>query len=317
MFESSSALGSHALYDPEKARSDVRQHFSDQLRVGNEIVREAANLLLRAFQSSEANLVDIVAIGHFYRSLIVAADGCLLCLEAGAAEQALVHTRGAFEASLQLQWLLKVDRETRAKRFYVGHLREERSWHLRAISGTAEHDEHKKVWEAAGDSGPPLDPEENRVLVDRTNAELATDAYREVNEWFDTAKQRGGRSFEPKWYSVGPGGQRNLSSVATELGRRTDYRTIYKYLSYAVHSSSLTASVGVRSSKMTIEHIRIPRHFSSGFSFAFTELLSRSLEIASIYRPDDVPQFVSRAHTEWLPTVSRWVDVKLSNASEN
>lgn len=321
MLEVTSTFGTHALYDPKKARSDGNQHFAAQLRVGNEIIREAANLLLRSFQSSAADLLAVVAVGHFYRSLIVAADGCLLCLEAGAAEQALVHTRSAFEAGLQLQWLLKVDRESRSKRFYVGHLREQRSWHLRAVAGTLENEEHERAWAAEGDPGPPMDPEVNRVLVDKINVELATEAYREISEWFETAKakklSRRRVSFEPKWYSVGPGGKPTLSALATDLGRRTDYRTTYRYLSYAAHSTSLAASVRVRSSTMTIEHIRIPRHFSFAFSFAFIELLNRSLEIAEIYRPADAQPLAHRARTDWLPSVGTWLDVHVSDSTES
>lgn len=321
LVEPASAFGTHALYDPEKARSDARQHFAVQLRVGSEIVREAADLLLRAFRSSDAAILDVAAIGHFYRSLIVAADGCLLCLEAGAAEQALVHARTAFEAGLQLEWLLKADRESRAKRFYVRHLREERSWYLRAIAGTHEHEEQTEAYAAEGDPGPPLDPEENRILVDLTNTELASEAYSEVNEWFDEvrAKQlaKGHRAHEPKWYSVGPGGKANLSALANDLNRRTDYRTTYRYLSYAVHSASLGASVRVRSSQLTIEHIRIPRHFSFAFSTAFLQLLRGSFQIVEIYRPDEKQRFVQRVRGEWLPVVGTSVDVQVSDSSES
>ena len=309
------AVGTHALYDPEKARADAHRHFQNQLRVGDEIVREAANLLLRAFKTSQSDVLDMVAIGHLFRSLIVAADGCLLCLESGAAEQALVHTRKSVEAGLQLQWLLRDDRESRARRFYVWHLREQRSWHLRAITGTPEHTEHVKAWEAEGDPGPELDPIANQALVDDAEALLATEANRETNAWFELAKANGSgkrmRAREPNWYTVGPGAVPSLGAMAKALGRYTDWRTTYRYLSYAVHSSSLSSSVSVQSSQLRLEHIRFPRHFSQAFSFTFLELLARCFDIARTYRPGEAPALERRARDNWLRYVASWTDVQV------
>ncbi|MFA6165467.1 MAG: DUF5677 domain-containing protein [Gemmatimonadaceae bacterium] len=316
---SSPIRGVHALYDPTLAKADVERLFGEQLRVGAEIVAECSNLLLRAFQSSEARLVDIVALGHFYRALVVAADGCLICLQSGAAEQALLHTRKAFEAGLQLQWLLRSDSDSRARRFYTWHLREERSWYLRAIPGSVEHEEHKKAWEAQGDAGPPLDPIENQSLVDEINNVLAKEDYREANALFDAAREaksnKGRRPTDPLWFSVGDGAQPTLAALATSIGRRTDYRTTYRYLSYATHSSSLASSARIRDAVIRIEHVRIPRHFSTAFIFAFAEWLHRSLEICEMYRPGEGVAFATRLRDQWFKHIKAWYNVEMGESS--
>ena len=304
--------GTHALYDPDQARADAQEHFSSHLTAARQIVRESADLLLRAFSTTpDVGVMEMVILGHFFRSLVVAADGCLLCLEAGAAEQALLHTRKALETGLQLQWILRADTESRATRFYVGHLREERSWYRRAIPGSPEHDDHVAAWKAADDPGPEMDEAEATRAIASTDAILARPVFAEIDEWFSEAKvahaRRKGITPEPLWHAVGPDAVSNLRRMSQAVGRYTEYRTTYRHLSYAVHSSSLSSSVRVKSSELRMEHIRFPRHFSLAFVHGFTELVSRAKDVAIRYRPEEVEDWKARARRDWYGPISRMI----------
>lgn len=302
--------GTHALYDPDKARAEAIEHFASHLRVGQDIVRSASNLLLRSFKSSPTvGVVETVVLGHFYRSLIVAADGCLLCLEAGAAEQAFVHSRKALECGLQLQWILAEDIDSRARRFYVWHLREERTWYLRAVPGTEENKDQVAAWNAEKDSGPALDAVSAQSAIDRTNETLSLPGFRETDAWFSEARAKRGLHRECTWHSVGPKAVANLSAMSKALGRYSEYRTTYRNFSYAVHSSSLSSSVRIRNAQLRLEQVRFPRHFSLAFIHTFSELAMRSIDIAERYRREEVEDWKSRARNDWYGVLTQVVNV--------
>ena len=232
----------HALHDPAHAHDQAMKHFSPWLDVGRAIESYGADLLLRAMTTSAESVAALVVIGGMFRQVLVAADGALLCLEHGAVQQSMLHSRSMYEASIGIQWTLQEDWERRARQYYVSSLRQNRTWLQRQIPGTTENLRFEKAWEKMREPrrSDELEPEARNGLAEIDQL-LREPDYREINEWFEQyGKRRKGKHryfAEPYWYQPGPGGAQSIGMLARAVGREAEYATIYKYTSYFVHGS--------------------------------------------------------------------------------
>jgi hypothetical protein len=117
-------VSTHLILDPAYGREIVQHHLRPQLDAGREIVDYGANLLLRCFLSMERTVGNVMVVGVLFRQAVAALDGFVLCLENGAVDAAEVHSRGALEASLAIEWVLKRGKEEWGRRIWVFSLRQ-------------------------------------------------------------------------------------------------------------------------------------------------------------------------------------------------
>jgi hypothetical protein len=76
------------------------------LEAAREVVGYGANLILRCFVTMERSIGNAMLVGALFRQAVAALDAFVLCLENGLINAAEVHSRGALEASLFIDWVL-------------------------------------------------------------------------------------------------------------------------------------------------------------------------------------------------------------------
>lgn len=290
------------VLDPPYARDEAWRVFRPQLEVAREITNFGSNLLKRPFARSQQEVSDLVVISVLFRQSLAALDGTVLCLENGAVHASKLHARALLEASLFIEWVLKKGKDRWGKQLYVWSIRQERHWVRRVIPGTDENRAFADSWrEAFGEEWQGRPDIENSAKEQEAeiDALLLSDTYRVINDWFEAYNRNPG--VEPDWFRPGPGGVGSLYKLAERLGRRAEYNTFYKSLSYAAHGARtrLHISVGPDAGTVSLEPIR----YLEDFPFVFTTAINLTLRIFRAliqeYRPDEEPAFRETYISQW------------------
>lgn len=306
----------HALRDPVFAESEVAKHFAAWLNAGEEILAYGADLLLRSIRTHHDSVEDLVVIGSVFRQVLVAGDGCLVCLRAGAVQQAMLHSRAEFEASMALEWILSKGKELWARQFYVSTLRQTRMWSRQVIPGTAEHTAQAAAWAKI-----PNPPQYTQDQIQHATAEVAaidallnTPTYKSIDNSFEKKAVVGKgvkrRRIEPLWYA--PGGVSSIGAMARALGREAEYSSLYRYQSYFVHGSLAENHFKVSAGQATIEPIRYLKQFATAFNDTFTDVVRTYEWITTEYRPGELTEFRARYRTQWRHALMSFAEVTVT-----
>jgi hypothetical protein len=112
----------YLLLGGEEAKKNVDEHFTDQIKLLNDLTEYGSNLILRAFDSSKKELSDIVVCGVLLKQVVsmLAAVQCLI--EAGMVHAAFLPARAAFEASIYSDWIMFSGPERKALCYIVANL---------------------------------------------------------------------------------------------------------------------------------------------------------------------------------------------------
>jgi hypothetical protein len=306
----------HALRDPAFAEAEVTKHFSSWLDAGEDVLAYGANLFLRSIRSRHDSVEDLVVIGSVFRQVLVAADGCLVCLRAGAVQQAMLHSRAEFEASMALQWILAKGKEHWARQFYVSTLRQTRMWARQIIPGTAEHAANAAAWK--GVQNPPGHTQDQiqhaTTDVAAIDALLNSPPYKQIEDSFENKSLVGKgakrRRIEPHWYE--PGGVPSIGAMARDLGREAEYSSIYRYQSYFVHGSLAENHFKVRAGQATIEPIRYLKQFATAFNGTFVDVVRTYEWITAEYRAGELADLRTRYQTQWRDALMRFAEVTVT-----
>jgi hypothetical protein len=113
------------LHSRNQSIDFVLQHYAPQLELLVQMVNYSSNLIPRAFESSEKQMVDLMVCFGFLKQFASMLDAAEILLRAGAVHASFVPLRVAFEASLYLEWLLVSDGAKKATYYYVGDIRKE------------------------------------------------------------------------------------------------------------------------------------------------------------------------------------------------
>jgi hypothetical protein len=290
------------VLDPPYASHLARTHFRTQLEVGREIADYWSQLLKRAIaEASKGEVQDLVLVAGYIRNGLVAFDGCLVCLDAGAVAGAHISLRALWEAELNTKWILHAGKERWGKQAYVADLRRERDWYRRVIPGTDENARYVGAWKDTFDTSPPTHAAllaEAPGRVQEIDGLLVSSSYKKINSWFDA--MRGPKPYEPDWYKPGPDAPTSIGDIATKLDRSAEYMLLYNLLSHYAHSSRPSAGFTVKEGgRVGIEPVRAFKDFSFAFRMA-TSLAMRFLHIATDeYRSGEKASLAAQYASRW------------------
>jgi hypothetical protein len=288
-----------SLHDREQAAGLVAQHYAPQLELLIQLVNYASNLIPRAYNSSEKKMRDVIACYAFLKQFASMLDAVEVLLRAGAVNASFVPARVAFEASLYLEWLLVSDGEKKANYYYVGDIRRQRVWGLRAQKATKENTDFLKEMRRLGE-----DILANRPTLEAEGAKHVTEAERilalpelaDVNAAFDAYKKQH-RNREPEWYKVL--GKRSLKDIARELQMIPEYLMFYGHGSRVAHSASFRDHLRFKAKGVTASPLRNAEGVHNAFNYTFSTALVVFQRVLAFYRPAELRQFSATYLREW------------------
>jgi Family of unknown function (DUF5677) len=292
------------LMNREQSAGIIAQHYKPQLELLTQMVNYSSNLMPRAFGSSGKKMVDLMVCFGFLKQFTSMLDASDVLLRAGSVHAAFVPLRVAFEASLYLEWLLVSDGEKKAVHYYVGEIRRERLWGLRAQNAPSESD----FLTAMGDVGADILAKRPELLAEGvkhvadTERILALPEFAATNADFEKFKKHSGRAYEPDWYKVL--GKRSIRAIAKELERMPEYTVYYGQASQVTHSTSYKDQMtftGKRTGKsgVSANPVRNLQDAHTAFNYGFTTAMHVFHRVLAYYRPAELLEFSRNYVREW------------------
>jgi hypothetical protein len=208
--------------------------------------------------------------------------------------------------------MLVSDGDKKATFYYVGHLRRERLWGLRAIKSTSESSTFlKDMGEIGADivaRQPALDAEA-AAHVEQIDAILSRKEFAETNAAFDEYRKKHPREHEPPWYRVL--GIRSVRELATKLQRLPEYVMHYGRGSLVTHSSSYSDHFQFGKDGVSGYPVRHLADISNVLNHVFANAMLVFRHVLGFYRNDELPAFGRLYVTEWRQPFLNIPDVKI------
>jgi len=191
------------------------------------------------------------------REFLAYLDGSSSLLRIGSPESTKVTLRSAFEAYLDLLYLLSEDTERRSTSYALAAKHRSIRFLRRRNPST---EEGRRIAEAIARDTSRFKitrvPSTDLPPVEQLEADLRDEPFAEIeSEWVST-KQVARR--RPKWYQLF-GGPKDLWELSDRVGRAALYDLLYRQWSASVHVEAVLGNVEIRSStEAAIPSLRDP-----------------------------------------------------------
>lgn len=298
-----------AILNREEPRAIAKQHFGRQTALLQDLADYGSNLIVRAFESSQKGMAEIVVCGVLLKQMVAMIDASEVLLSAGCGHASFLPARTAFEASLYIDWILKADSERRAIRYIVGNYRDERLWARRAIPGTIEEKATSRIAAMLGldfQAERPTLATDARNHLAEVNRILAQSDLKTIDKEFTTA--RGNRKRDPEWYELD--GLKSIRQVAENVGRLPEYEFFYAKGSQVTHTGSYKDHIRFRSGQVHLLPIRHLADVNMLLNFIVTVAISTFKKILERYRPGESGAFAKKYLEDWRDPFKNVTSVK-------
>lgn len=277
---------------------DVQQHYANQLALMRDVVNYGTNLIPSCIISSNRSLGDVVVLAVLLKQLVSMLDGLEVLVSKACVPAALLQARAIFEASVQLDFLLKDDKDKKAEFFYVANVRKDLLWAKRTHEGAPEAE---KFREALGRFADVLEPTREK-LAEASEDRIAVvedffqkDPWRAINDRFD--ELRGNKPFDVNWYAeFGCSSFRKLSEA---VGRLHEYEIFYSMSSEKMHGSDYKSHISFAEGHVTLTPVRNLSSAAAVINFSLSSALHSYQAILNAYRPGQLQEFFRRYVRDW------------------
>lgn len=284
------------LLDRETIDQFIQSSLSPIIALLRETVDYGVDLLDKCGQRG-GSLSDLIIIGHFFKHAVTMFDATEILLSRGAVFAAGVSARSMLEAYICLEWLLKTDTESRARHFYVWHLRQKREWARRLIPGTDENQRFQKQLSTLTKMQDPakratLEAEARRQDADLTN--ILTNVTNEpINDQFEHLKKR---HLDVHWYV--PTGAKSIRDITAKLSLETDYE-FFSQFSDITHAGAFEKHVKFDGKGVFFFPVRSPEGIDALVNVTVNLAFRLYSLIIKTYFPSDLGSFNETYVTQW------------------
>ena len=279
------------LLDRDLAKARVREASDVAVPMLKEVVNQGAAVLARSIGAAKGG-DEHVPIVHGFRQLLELIDGIAELVAEAAFFAARPLLRAAFEALLQVEYLLQEDTVRRAHNYLVADIRNRLKVYRSLDPATPSGEDLRRHVEqdertSGVDFSPPDDLAER---IDRFKRLLQKPGrWEEANQRFADAERQMNRV--PPWFAL-DNGPRRINNLAVALGRGGQYRILYPDWSGTVHARDFLRTL-TKSDKggPAILGLRDPSHMPTTVSFAAQFATDAMQAMLRFYRPGEESSF--------------------------
>jgi len=111
------------ILDRNLFKETIRQNFTPQLNLLEQLVNYGTNLIPRCFGSSDRKIPEAVVILSFLKHAVTSLDSIHILAAEGATLACFPHIRSIFEIELYIKWIFQNDYKNRASAYFVWNIR--------------------------------------------------------------------------------------------------------------------------------------------------------------------------------------------------
>jgi hypothetical protein len=287
------------LLNRERHKKDARKIFFKQIEVLVDLANYGSNLIVRAFDSSNKRLEDVIVICVLLKQVVSMLDAVEVLISHGIVNPVSLQVRCAFEASLYIDFILAGDSDQKARYYYVANLRNKRLWESRYIQGSGERKAFSHVFEYLEGYMAPENPQlvdEIKKDIEDIKRVLKQDNFMVINETFEKMriKKTGEEAFWYKAYGI-----KSLRQIAEMVSRLAEYEIFYPSGSEVTHSTSYRGHIRFHEGMITFEPIRKLEGADSVLQNIMGIALSSYKAILKHYRYGELSHFKRKYIQDW------------------
>jgi len=277
----------------------IKETFSEQIALLEQLVNYGTNLVPRCFNSSDRKIPDIVVLLSFMKHAVTSLDAISILSREGATLSCFPHIRSLFEIELYLRWIFQEDYARRGTAYFVWNIRKKRYWSRCYLDGTPEQAAHTAHMQGAlfGDIVIPYDQEEIKTAVDHETTRLSSPELAAVNDLFESRMAASGKDVE--WYK--PFGVNSIRDMAIGLGDEGAYKVFYAKYSQLTHGQSFEQQLhfDTAHSVVVFDHIRTLQSIDEVFQMTLSFAFKIYRTVLENYRPSEINAFNRKYVEEW------------------
>ena len=288
------------ILDRNGPKEYIAGHLNDSIALMKEIVNYGTNLILRCYNSSNKDEVDIVILCHFLKQGIMLLDAIEVQINSGSVLAAHITARSLLENYILTKWIIDDDTEHRALQFYVSSLRNKYLWAKRALSDSAEHEEFSSVFEKIGKGKIAEDYDdyenEEKKKIEAIDHILADPKFSGINT--DLERCRGNLLYEIEWYKT-PDCRRSIWKISIDIGMKAEYQVLYSHFSSVTHNAASDKHIAFDDDKIVFQPIRSIDNIGNVMMLAISYTIDLYRLILGKYRPAEITNFSNKYKDEW------------------
>lgn len=287
------------ILDRSLFRVQIKEAFSEQINLLEQIVNYGTNLVPRCYNSSDRKIKDIVAVLSFLKHAVTSLDAISILSREGSTLSCFPHIRSLFEIDLYLRWIFQKNYDRRGTAYFVWNIRRKRYWARCYLNGTAEQTAHSAHMEGAllENVSVPYNQKEIQKVVDHETARLSNPELASVNDLFESRMAHSGKDVE--WYK--PFGVNSIRDMAKQLGDEGTYKVFYTKYSQLTHGQSFEQQLhfDTANSVVVFDHIRTLQSIDEVFQMTLSFAFGIFRTVLEKYRPDELNAFNRKYMEEW------------------
>ena len=271
--------------------------YSKQIELLIDFVNYGSSLIARAYDSSKRDIDDVMIIAVLLKHIVQMLDGVQVLISAGNTHVATLQARSAFEAYLNMLWIMKGDSKRKARFYYVFELRKQRKWALRATPNTQEREKFMELYKEY-DFVKAINWDELAAIakanLSAINSTLSKPALKPINDMAEKTNYL-------DWYKAL--GVQSIKILAKEVNELPIYDLYYGKFSDVMHASSYRDQIKVMSGRIELQPIRYLTDAQTVILMSCHVATKGYRAIIERYRPGELPNFKQKYITDWSATV--------------
>ncbi len=288
------------IIDRDRGKQEVREHFSKQILLLQELVNYGSMLLVRIIETRKNGIDYLVINSILFKHLLSMLDSIEVQVSHGIIFSSYLQARSLLEISLFIEWILKEDTTKRSKYYYVGYYRKEKARILNIINQINSNTKLAQQFEAAKKKRNDVPNDLSlaaKIELDSINEILNKPSFKEITKEFDDIEINLRRPKTVDWFV--PTGVWNLREIADKLDLTVKHYLFYNNYSKVMHGTALNEQVTFNDGNIYLKPLRELVGIDTLLTCVISDVIRVFKLIIVKYRPDELTLFTKKYVENW------------------
>ena len=265
-----------------------------------EVVNFGTHVFVWHAEANAGKSDEVVPVALFFRHFLEMIDAVSVLIRHSSIDPSKTCLRSAFEATVQLKWIMDSESSKRGMAFMTWHVHQRLKLYRRHDLNTQQGKQLSSQLKGSAfeniDATDIFDLEGARSNL---RSLLSKPLYQECETEYQQLRDSGERN--PQWYRFF-GGPRNLEQLATEVGMPAWYQILYREWSGTTHATDvLTGKIRGDENESQIMQMRAPAGAKRVFFFSVTLALQTYRSLMKTSDPSKLRNIRTWYETEVMP----------------
>lgn len=288
------------IIDRERAIKEVREHFSDQINLLEDVTNYGSQIITRILDEEQKGLDYFVVISILFKHILTMLDSIATQVSHGNIISAHLQARSNLEVALYIEWILKEDTLKRSKYYYVSYYRKEKERILNYIKNKLKNTKLAQKIESYRNKIEDIPKDIDKAFLDELNridAILNRPDLVDIRKDFENIEAKRKNKQIVDWYV--PTGINNLRKLADELKLTEKHYLFYNNYSKLMHGVAINEHVSFNNGKIYLKPLRELIGIDTLITTVLADIFRCYKLVIQKYLPGETKNFAEKYIKKW------------------